>query len=258
MSGGAEAMHRLITIPISHFCEKARWALDRTGIDYVEERHVQGPSRIASKRAGGGGTTPVLVTPTGSLTQSEAIVAYADRDGALRARDPAVLEITRWLDRGLGLAGRRLMYGVVLQRPDLFLPFNNTGVPAWEARVLRAGWPMFMPWAQHVLRLGPGTMEHDAAAVIKTLDTVASWLSDGRPYLFGDAFTAADLTFAALSAPLVAPPEYGTPLPQPTDATSPISAFRAHPAGAFALKMFREQRPAPRRPARSAPGTASS
>ena len=29
---------RLVTIPISHFCEKARWALDRAGVDYVEQR----------------------------------------------------------------------------------------------------------------------------------------------------------------------------------------------------------------------------
>ena len=32
---------RLLTIPISHFCEKARWALDRAGVDYVERRHIQ-------------------------------------------------------------------------------------------------------------------------------------------------------------------------------------------------------------------------
>jgi hypothetical protein len=27
------AVRRLLTIPISHFCEKARWALDRAGLD---------------------------------------------------------------------------------------------------------------------------------------------------------------------------------------------------------------------------------
>jgi glutathione S-transferase len=254
------ARHRLITIPISHFCEKARWALALGGIDYREERHVQGPSRIASKRAGGTGTTPVLVTPTGALSQSEDIVAYAAPE--LRQREPAVLEITRWFDRDLGVAGRRLMYALVLQRPGVFLPFNNVGVPAWEARALRLGWPLFRPWAAHVMRLGPGTIEHDQAAIRRTLDTVAGWLADGRPYLFGDTFTAADLTFAAMAAPLVAPPEYGVPLPQPDPEPAPsfVRGFRAHPAGAFALRMFREKRwpPGQRPPERSAPGRASS
>ena len=31
---------RLITLPISHYCEKVRWVLDRQGIPYVEEAHA--------------------------------------------------------------------------------------------------------------------------------------------------------------------------------------------------------------------------
>ena len=60
-------MLRLITIPISHYCEKARWALERADIPYREERHVQLIHRIAARRAGGGQTVPVLVTPEGTL-----------------------------------------------------------------------------------------------------------------------------------------------------------------------------------------------
>ena len=71
-------MLRLVTIPISHYCEKARWALARAGIEYREERHVQGIHRFASKRAGGHGTTPVLVTPEGSLGESEEILRWVD------------------------------------------------------------------------------------------------------------------------------------------------------------------------------------
>ena len=56
--------------PIRHYCEKARWALERAGIPFTEERHVQGIHRIASKRAGGHGTTPVLVTPEGAIGES--------------------------------------------------------------------------------------------------------------------------------------------------------------------------------------------
>jgi glutathione S-transferase len=69
---------RLVTIPISHYCEKARWALERAGLPYREERHVQGIHRFASRRAGGGGTTPVLVTPEGSLGESEEILLWVD------------------------------------------------------------------------------------------------------------------------------------------------------------------------------------
>jgi glutathione S-transferase len=31
---------RLITIPVSHYCEKARWALTKLKLPYVEEAHM--------------------------------------------------------------------------------------------------------------------------------------------------------------------------------------------------------------------------
>src|SRR3954447_25848164 len=73
-----DALRRLFTIPISHYCEKARWALDRAGLEYVEERHVQGVHQLVSRRHGGAGTLPLLVTSEGVFNQSEWIVRYAD------------------------------------------------------------------------------------------------------------------------------------------------------------------------------------
>jgi glutathione S-transferase len=78
------------------------------------------------------------------------------------------------------------------------------------------------------------------------LDEVADRLSDGRRYLVGGRFTTADLTFAALAAPLVLPPEYGVALPAiedlPSDMAATVREVRAHPAGAHALAMFRDER----------------
>ena len=80
----------------------------------------------------------------------------------------------------------------------------------------------------------------------RTFDAVAARLDDGRPYLCGDAFTAADLAFAALAEPVVIPPEYGVPLPAveelPPDMADAVLAFRAHRAGAFACRLFAEER----------------
>jgi glutathione S-transferase len=241
---------RLITIPISHYCEKARWALDRAGVDYVEERHVQGPSRIYSRRAGGSGTTPVLVTDTGSYTESEDIVAFADP--SLRQDDPAVREITRWLDANLGIPDRRLIYAHILPHRELLLSFNNTGVPAWEDRALSLGWKVIHPWAVKQLGLAGDTKGRDEALTWHAFDVVYGWILDGRPFIFGDTFTAADLTFAALAAPVTGPPEYGTPLPGPgalpAETVEMIGRFREHPAGQFALRLYRDQRPPPARP----------
>src|SRR5436305_9943618 len=139
------ATRRLITIPISHYCEKARWALDRAGLAYDERAHLQGIHVIASRRAGGSGTTPVLVTDdAGVLGESAEIVAYADAHGpselGLYGDSPAaraeIVALERDFDVILGPHGRLWMYQQLLDRPDLAMRYGCVGVPRWERRTL--------------------------------------------------------------------------------------------------------------------------
>ena len=243
-----------MTIPISHYCEKARWALERAGLTYREEPHVQGVHRVASRRAGGAGTVPVLVTDRGSVGDSAEILQWVDRRIAPEARlypeDPQELREVRSLcarlDDGLGPRGRRLIYVHMFAQHKMMLDFNNRGVPRWEDRALRWGWPLAVAFVGRALGIEEGVEVADEAAVWDELDHVAGLLDDGRPHLCGDRFSAADLTFAALCAPVLLPRDYGVPLPQPellAPATAELVArARAHPAGRYALRMIAEQR----------------
>jgi glutathione S-transferase len=249
-----DSLLRLVTIPISHYCEKARWALERAGMPYREERHVQVVHRFAARRAGGGLTVPVLVTPDGVIGESAEILDWVDQRIAAEHRllpaDPLgrreVEELCRRLDDGLGPVGRRLMYVQMLPQRALMLSFNNAGVPRWEDRAIRWGWPLISGVIKHVLEITPGVEVQDEAAVWREFDFVAGLLSDGRPYLYGDRFGAADLTFAALSAAVVVPSVYGVALPQPEVLNSPTAELvrraREHPAGRFAQRIVAEQR----------------
>jgi len=244
----------LITIPISHYCEKARWALDRAGIAYEERAHLQILHWIPVRRAGGGKTAPVLVWGDRVFADSADILeeasAKAPPGRGLFGEDPTVAAEVRALqsdfDARLGPEGRRWMYNALRGRRDIAIAYACTGVPAWQRRGLPFAYPAVSRIIDRYLDVTPATAAQSEAAVRATFDDVAARLSDGRPYLCGEHFSAADLTFAALAAAVLMPPEYGVPLPQPEALPAAMAAtvreLRAHPAGAYALAMFRQER----------------
>jgi glutathione S-transferase len=250
----ARADCTLITIPISHFCEKARWALDRAGIDYRERAHMQVLHWVAVKRAGGGRTVPVLVCGDTVLSESADILAFADARAPEGKRlypdDPAEAEAVRALERDfdtrLGPESRRWMYDNIRGQRALVKQYAPTGVPAWQRLALPVALSTVSKIIDRHLDIDAESAARSLEAVRATFDEVGERLADGRPYLMGERFTAADLTFSALSAAVLMPPEYGVPLPQPDELPPAMGAvareLREHPAGVHALRMFREER----------------
>jgi glutathione S-transferase len=183
----------------------------------------------------------VLVAPEGVFNQSEWIVRYADAGLFTPEAEP----LSRWLDDELGPRTRRLIYAHILPYKRAVLPYNNQGVPHWEARALNAFYPAVGRWGGWLFDIAPDTLREEPQRIRAIFDTVAERLGD-QAYLCGEHFTAADLTFAALAAPVLLPPEYGIRLPTveelPDAAAGDVRAFRAHPAGQYALKLYRELR----------------
>src|SRR4051812_7955395 len=165
----------LIAIPISHYCEKARWALERAGIPYEERQHMQGLHRIAVKRAGGDGTAPVLITPDGVLSDSSDILDFADErmpadrrifpDDAARRAEIRALEDD--YDERLGPEGRRWMYNQMRGHNKLIREFTPKTVPAWQRLALPVALPAMAGFIDKVLDITPET----AAAAETTVRT---------------------------------------------------------------------------------------
>lgn len=245
---------RFVTIPFSHYCEKARWALDRARFAYEEEAHVPLVHYPFARRAGGARTVPVLKTPHGTLADSTDILRFVDR--GLRAEDrlfpddePRAAEVVAWeeeLDRRLGPAARVWAYFHVLPERATAERLLERGSPAWEGRLVKLAYPAAAAVMRRGMRIDAPHADKALARVRELFAKVGATLADGRRWLAGDRFTAADVAFASLSTPVLLPPEHAHRLggidDLPRSARPVIEELRATAAGRFALRLYADDR----------------
>lgn len=252
--GGAACRLRLVSIPVSHYCEKARWALERAGLPYEELRHVQLFHYAATFWYARSAYAPALLTPAGAITDSTAILRYVDLlvDAPLFPREAAahaqVSELEELFDRVVGVESRRWLYRAGFEHlgGERMVAMAAQGTPAWQAPAARVLAP-FARWFLHKrLDIGEARVERGLEQLWDVFERVGQLLRDGRRYLTGDQFTAADLSFAALSALVLMPPEYGVRLAAldelPAAMRAVVERFRETHAGEFALRLYAQER----------------
>ena len=250
---------RLISIPISHYVERARWALDLAEIDYDEEQHLQRFAGIKTKKLGATRFVPVLVLDNDLLTDSADIVRWAsaqvEGDPLYAGADRGEIEaLENELAGDYGVETRRVVYDWFFRHFGKLVTYND-GASPWSQRIaLRVFRPLVEPKLKAYLKVDEAHVAAGRDLVRRTMDQIAERISDGRPYLLGDRFTAADLTYAAMTAPSVMPQQYGVAMPPRDLLDAPTRAWieemRAHPAGAFALRLYEERPPVRARMAR--------
>jgi glutathione S-transferase len=243
-------MTTLVTITFSHYCEKARWALDRAGIPFEEDGHLPLFAWLPAYRAARSKTVPILVDGATVLRDSTDIVAWADArsPGSLLPSDPAeraeALALEDMFDRDLGPATRRWGYWQMLAEPRL-ISHIAVRTPAWETAMLRFTRPLVMKMIARGLAVNAAGVARSLAKIEGVFAKVDELLRAGRRYLVGDHFSVADLTFAALASPALMLEQPGVPLPPAAllaKAQPQIDAWRASPAGSFAMRLYNDER----------------
>jgi glutathione S-transferase len=233
-------------IPLSHYNEKVRWALDYKGITH--RRRVLGPDYlIRAWRATGQGKLPILWLDGRAIADSTRIIAALEErypEPLLYPRHPAArqraLALEDDLDETLGPALRAAIVTPLFQKdPDVALRVLTTGMPEGAYKTLRPLLRIFPSYYRFRHKIGEANLEKDRAVVTAALDRIEQE-RQGRAFLVGEVFTVADLTAAALLGALLQPPEIQYPLQ--VELPSYLQDYRAtllrHPAAQWAAEIY--------------------
>ena len=208
-------MITLYHLAISHYNEKARWALDIKAVPHERRTVVPGLHRLVARRIAGGSTLPVLVdTDTGArLRKSSAILQYLDQKFPEPRLYPAdepgrdrVLKIERYFDDIAGPAVRGFGYAYLQDFPRALKARWSLGLSGAQRVVLALMFPVVRRVLPRVFQLTPNRTERRGKQILDFGTKIESWLQEsGGGYLHGDTFTAADLTAVSLLGPVLQP-----------------------------------------------------
>jgi hypothetical protein len=114
---------RLVTIGLSHYCEKARWGLDLATTKYVEDAHPPGLSAFSTLKFSSGkqssvpltvdysSSTPVILGDSSAILETYAPFLYNDSDPA---KDAEIKQWEEYFDSHLGPTARVYLYNLML------------------------------------------------------------------------------------------------------------------------------------------------
>lgn len=252
-------------IDISHYSEKARWALEYKGIAHGRRSPMPGmhmPVAFWLTR-GGQVTFPVLELDGRTIGDSTAVIAALEErypEPPLYPADPEqrrrALELEDFFDEELGPHMRLLGFHELINEPELFAEVASQTVPdsLGKAKGLVGAYAR----AYTSLRFGANSDEAAVTAratIVAAMDRLDAELEAGDgEFLVGDALSVADITAASLFYPLVGPEE--GPLPADTPSPPALERFREglseRPGFTWVEETFRRHRKRARPAAASA------
>ena len=202
-------------IEISHYNEKARWALDYKSVPHVRKAPPPMLHMAWAFVLTRGKTFPVLQLDDRAIGDSSQIIEALESrypEPPLYPADPIerarALALEDFFDEELGPYIRRwLFYEVMVGlEPDAFINGAMGSTPEFVKTVMRVGSPV----SARMLRWRYGIDPESAKAARQKTEAAIERLEEEiqpNGYLVGEGFTVADLTAASLLFPLVRPPE---------------------------------------------------
>lgn len=219
----------LYQFPISHYCEKIRWAMDYKGLDYTLKNLFPGLHLRTTKKMAPKTYVPILIDNGEQVQNSHLILTYLDEvypEKLLTPKDPELLqqalEWEKYCDVEIGVHVRRFGYHYLLAQPKTVIPFFTQGGPWWGPIFFKLFFSKLEPIMRKVMSIDQAGADKSKVRIQQAIDKLYEVYKD-KAFLVGDQFSRADLAAASLLAPLIMPQGYG--LDWPEEMPAELQAF---------------------------------
>ena len=249
----SESAPVLYVFAISHYCEKARWALDYLGINYVLQYVAPGEHGQIARELGAPQTSVPYLNLHGQVIQGSAnIIDWADSATSIDGKrltpesDRAVCDqIEKRIDDIAGVHVRRYYYSEALvEYPKTVRPMFTRDLPLRKKLLISMAWGKIRGLMIARMNLGRKQGQESRDITEGELDWIDGLLSDGRKYLVGDEFSRADMAVASLLAPLALPPQHPTygKIKHPPRMAKDVSEWQQRPSIKWVRDIYAEYR----------------
>ncbi|WP_370979152.1 glutathione S-transferase family protein [Agaribacterium sp. ZY112] len=228
-------MITLYQMPVSHYCEKVRWALAYKRLPYRTKNLLPGLHARPVKKMTGQTAVPVLKDGCQILANSSDIISFLDdeyprfsltpddSDLALQAK-----EWEAWADAEIAVNVRILAYYHLLDRPDLLKPMFCDRGPWYGRFYIDLTYEKVAAALRQGLQLNEQRVEKAKEALKLAIIKLKPYV-ESNSRLLGSDFSRADLAVAALLAPLFQPNKYDLMWPEsmPVDFQRDVAEFES-------------------------------
>jgi glutathione S-transferase len=208
-------MIKLYQFPLSHYCEKVRWALDYKGLQYEKVNLIPGTHFSAIKKLNvPQSSVPILTHGDTTIQNSSDIITYLDKtfpDKCLTPTDSAqkqeALDWESFADEEIGTHLRRCFYFILFNHKKTLIKYLTYQGPWYGSLFYTFFFPLVKKKMTQVLNINHRSFEQSQIKLWDNLDTLTTYLNN-KEFLVGSSFSRADLAIAAMIAPAFRPEKY--------------------------------------------------
>ncbi len=208
-------MLKLYQFPISHYCEKIRWALAFKNLNHEVKNLLPGLHTLTTKKFSPRSSVPILTHDDKVVQGSDKIISYLDETFSTRSLTPEevqtrdeALEWEKYIDNEIGIHVRRCCYHILLEYPNIVIPFFTHAGPWYGKPLLTIMFPQLKVKMRRLMDITGESAKNSKEHLRIAIDRLYSHYQE-HEFLAGNQFSRADLAAAALLAPLCMPKKYG-------------------------------------------------